>query len=131
MSEKKNMFTMPSMQPKSSSGESSDSLSPSFAEGSEVKASGPEVKLETPAHVGKPEIINPALENNSQVAALAPKKRIEVVALGKGFYNQRRLKEGDKFHINSESEFGSWFKCVDKEFEKKRVEFLKNKKAKK
>lgn len=61
----------------------------------------------------------------------APNKGIEVVATRFGFYNQDRKREGDIFFIKSEDEFGEWMKCVDSEMEKKRIEFYKNKKAKK
>ena len=81
--------------------------------------------------------VKPAIENfdenlQTQVAIRsAPKKGIEVVATRNGFYNQSRYREGDSFLIKSEQEFGEWMKCVDPEMEKKRIEFYKNRKAKK
>jgi hypothetical protein len=118
---------MPSIK-KLSSGESSsraDSLSP-FTEdsaGNSVESNVDEFK--------KPEYISAESNITSQVKIpVSVKKGIEVVATRKGFYNQMRCKEGDKFFVKSEIELGEWMKCVDPMFEKKRIEILKAKKAK-
>jgi hypothetical protein len=97
------------------------------------------VGLEVPSHIvevtpdeGRPSIVTPDNTNHSAVIVpKVPKTGIEVVAIGKGFYNQRRITEGTPFKIKSEAEFGSWFKCVDPDLEKKRVELLAAKKARK
>lgn len=93
-------------------------------------------ELNTPSHdeevFKKPEIVSPDQNSQTHVAIpLVSKKGIEVVAQRKGFYNQMRYREGDRFFIKNESEFGEWMKCVENVFEKKRIEFYKNKKAKK
>ena len=90
-------------------------------------------ELDAPVHNDeKPEFITPETTNKSEIKLpQAPtKKVIEVVATRKGFYNQNRIKEGEKFNLRSEAEFGEWFKCINPVLEKKRQEFLKNKKAK-
>jgi len=90
-------------------------------------------ELQAPIHeeILKPVIKNADNEDSSKVVISVPKKGIEVVAMAKGFYNQNRYVEGDKFSIRSEQEFGEWMKCVDPAMEKRRIEFYKNKKAKK
>lgn len=82
--------------------------------------------------VVKPTIISPddTLATETKIP-LAPAKGIDVVATGKGFYNQTRHREGDKFVVKSFEEIGSWMMCLDPVFEKKRQEILKNKKARK
>jgi hypothetical protein len=83
------------------------------------------------------EIVKPTLTTHEASVAnqfkmpMTSNKGIECVASRKGFYNQTRLREGDSFTLRSENEFGDWFKCVDKDLEKKRVEFIKMKKASK
>lgn len=52
-------------------------------------------------------------------AAPAAKKGIEVIALHKGFYQNRRKAEGDEFVIESFEHLGSWMKCKDKEMQAK------------
>lgn len=102
-----------------------------------VEKSTESLTLDAPSHEDAfqgPVIDTPEnnLNNKSEVSIpLVPKKGIEVVALRKGFYNQMRWNEGDKFLIRSEKEFGEWFKCTDSYYEKKRLEFYKEKKAKK
>lgn len=90
--------------------------------------------LDAPLHEDKP-IIETGDRSDSNKSILsvpsAPKKGIEVVALRDGFYNQMRKAQGSKFTIRDESEFGEWFRCVEPSFEKKRVNFYKEKKAKK
>lgn len=55
-------------------------------------------------------------------------KAIEVVALRKGFYNQRRIKEGKVFKVKNFDHLGTWTKCTDPVIEKQRLEKF-NKKA--
>jgi hypothetical protein len=128
------MPQMPGMPSSGASVQSDSSLSP-FAKDSGVNTSESDVMgLDTPSHEEekKPETISSQMNDVSQVKAPSvPKKGIEVVAIRKGFYNQTRYKEGDKFFIKSEESFGDWFSCVDPYFEKKRIEFYKSKKAKK
>jgi hypothetical protein len=128
---------MPQLNPLSSDASeinSGASLSP-LAEGSASAESS--VELNPPSHAEQDEFKKPVMlspEQNLQTQTkvpAAPRNGIEVVATRKGFYNQRRIKEGDEFKIRSEEEFGEWFKCKDAQFEKKRLEFVKNKKAKK
>lgn len=68
---------------------------------------------------------------NSLSISEAPKGGIEVVALRKGFYNQYRIREGERFKIRSLKEYGRWMQCVESKFEKQAQEFLKAKKARK
>lgn len=116
-----NLPSMPGFR-KQNSGESKDSLP--FTEDSANAESEVEIS-------SKPQIINPQDSNDSQVDVKASKKGIEVVATRKGFYNGSRLKEGDSFIVKSEEDLGEWMKCVDRSIEKKRVEILNSKKAKK
>lgn len=78
----------------------------------------------------RPSYITPESENSSVVKVAVPKKGIEVTATRKGFYNQQRLKQGDKFVVKKFENLGEWMVCDDDILEKKRVEFFKNKKAK-
>jgi hypothetical protein len=55
---------------------------------------------------------------------------IEVVANKPGFYKSRRKKVGDKFVVTRFSELGSWMTCVDPLIQKKHVEVLNERKAK-
>ena len=91
-------------------------------------------ELETPEHTEEfkaPEIDKGEFRNDSEklIPTISAKKAIECIADRKGFYNQERLEEGDKFKIKSEEEFGEWFHCVDPDLERKRKLFLKEKKA--
>jgi hypothetical protein len=116
-------------EPSSAESESrSDSVTSSFAEDSGDNSPESDVNYD---EFQKPVLQSPDMNIKTQVnVPLTPKRGIEVVAQRKGFYNQQRYKEGDKFLIKSEKEFGEWMKCIDPSFEKKRVEFLKAKKAK-
>lgn len=119
MSEEMKMPTMPT--PKDSSVQSVSTPSgSSLGEGASTEAPESEsVQYRTPKD-----------DNASNVVVTSKKsEKIEVVALRKGFYGQLRRKEGDKFKITSEKEFGDWFTCVDPVMEKKRKEFIKKKKA--
>lgn len=69
--------------------------------------------------------------SNSLENVMIPKGGIKVVALRKGFYNQNRLSKGAKFTVKSFDELGLWMRCEDSDLEKKRVQFLKEKKARK
>lgn len=108
-------------QPSSSAGDSSDVMS------------GESLGLTPPSHDDdRPTIISPDDTLATEIKApIAPSKGIEVVAMGFGFYNQSRKIEGDRFFVKSFEEVGSWMRCIDPLFEKKRVEFLKSKKASK
>ena len=80
----------------------------------------------------KQEYITPESSNSSSISI--PKfssKGIEVVATRKGFYNQRRISEGEKFIVKKKENLGEWMKCVDPALERERFNFFKNKKAKK
>lgn len=110
-------------------------LSPSSAESQKDSAVGetqssPEETFESLNP--KPQIANSEEKSNTTVnLPVVPKSGIEVVATRKGFYNQTRIKEGVEFKIKSEEDFGDWFKCKDPVFEKRRANFIKEKKAKK
>jgi hypothetical protein len=90
--------------------------------------------LSIPTHsepqVRPPVIIKDAGESDSEVKVMIPKEGIEVVATRKGFYNQNRYEPSDRFFVTSFEHLGEWMECVDKVFEKKRIEALKIKKAK-
>lgn len=133
------MPQMPSLpqQNQSSSAEVKASEVP-FTEGSVEKSAGPEVELNTPFHQESSPVADEFQVPQANVNVQEPsnemkmpqpvaKRGIPVVATRKGFYNQNRYKEGDKFSIRSEEEFGEWFKCVDPAMEAKRVKFLKDK----
>lgn len=126
---------MPQMPtPKLNSGaESHENSSPFAGASADEKSAESTLDLDVPLHEPvKPEIINPAANLSSQaVPPLAPSKGIEVVATRNGFYNQMRYRTGDKFFIRSEQEFGEWMKCVEPYLERKRLEFYRNKKARK
>ena len=66
-------------------------------------------------------------EAPQELAVFKPKSPagIEVVALQKGFYNQFRLKAGDKFLIPSMDKFGRWMKLADPKAEEARLKALK------
>ena len=108
----------------------------SVSDESDSKLDSSPIKLSVPLHdeeVFKKPLLNTPDSNNSSTIAvpLISKQGIEVVAIRKGFYNRNRYKEGDKFFIRSEEQFGEWMKCVDPILEKKRIELYKSKKAKK
>lgn len=58
----------------------------------------------------KPPVVDGAAMKEEVVAA---PKSIEVIALRKGFYKQRRIAEGARFRIDSMSQFGSWMMLAD------------------
>lgn len=75
--------------------------------------------------------ISPDEDINNNIDVPIPKEGIKVTATMKGFYGQMRKKVGDEFNVKCFEDLGTWTKCKDKELEKKRKEFFKNKKAKK
>ena len=100
----------------------------------EMDAVGSEDVLNAPSHeeIVKPTIISQEEKiSNSIVAPRIPRSGIDVVADRNGFYNQERISEGRPFKVKSFEELGEWMRCIDPDLEKKRVEFFKNKKAKK
>jgi len=56
------------------------------------------------------------------------KEGFEAIATRPGFYNQFRLKTDDQFTIDSFEAVGDWMRMVDPDHEKKRVQFLREKK---
>ena len=87
---------------------------------------------EIPIVNDKPEYITPDTNNNSVVnVPKFPTKGIEVVAMRKGFYNQKRISEGEKFICKKKEDLGTWMKCLDFDLERERLKFFKDKKAKK
>ncbi len=101
-------------------------------------------ELEVPSKEGASDLIAPdhalvkpiteSFEEKSNSSIVAPKiskSGIEVVALRNGFYNQHRLVEGNVFVVKSFEDLGEWMKCIDPDLQKKHLENLKNKKAKK
>lgn len=116
------MPSMPSLktQGTSSSESSGSDLSPSFAEDS--------VSSDAGSAKENPAIIDPSKSGNlAEVRTV--RRGIEVVALEKGFYNQNRIAEGNRFTIKSEEDFGTWFRCIDPVMEGKRLEAIKNKRV--
>ena len=90
-----------------------------------------EFDLQAPEHV-KPMMNEPEDTMRSFVTTKKiVKDGIQVVATRLAFYNQTRIKDGDLVTIKSTDDFGEWMRCVDPDFEKQRLEFLRNKKAKK
>lgn len=79
----------------------------------------------------KPSIIEPGKTSSEVSLPSTSKAGIEVVAERKGFYNQQRLENGDKFLIKNETKFGGWFKCVDPLIELRRKAYCERKKVKK
>ena len=87
-----------------------------------------EIKVEAEV---KPEYITPEKNNDSVVnIPKFPKNGIKVVATRKGFYNQKRISEGEEFVIKCKEHLGEWMQCTDKALERERVKFFKEKKAK-
>lgn len=91
--------------------------------------SSPSEGLTPPSHEEeKVKIINPDNDNDSTVAVPLSKQGIEVIATRKGFYGQRRVPKGETFSVASFADLGEWMICTDKEQEKKRQQFFKEKK---
>ena len=115
---------LPSFKKNNEDAQSLTAPSPSSEDSLENQDESSDVELNV-----KPELLNAKSDSKTEIKVSAPKGGIPVVATRKGFYNQTRLKEGAEFKIKDESEFGDWFKCVDSQFEKMRLDFIKNKKA--
>ena len=110
--------------------DSGATLTPPSHEGDSNKEA--ENETQAPVELQRPEINRPESEiSNNVEAPMIPKEGIKVVALRKGFYNQNRIREGDKFIVKSFKQLGEWMRCEDKDLEEKRKEMLKNKKARK
>lgn len=80
--------------------------------------------------IEKVEVIDAAESESEIKLPKVPVGGIEVVATRKGFFGQQRYKKDDKFFVKSFEELGEWMKCSDSNFEKQRVAFFKEKKAK-
>lgn len=86
--------------------------------------------LEAELELPKPIINNPEGDNRSVISIPeTPKTGIEVRASRDGFYNQSRYAEGQTFIVSDWSKVGMWMVCVDPFLEKKRLQLLKDKKA--
>lgn len=70
----------------------------------------------------------PQVDKQPEVKPEAQPSSMEVVAMRDGFMFNTRIKEGDKFSIKSEEQFGSWFRCLDPKMEEKRIKYLEDKK---
>lgn len=71
-------------------------------------------------------------DNDSNVSIpKPPKDGIEVVATRKGFYNQTRLNEGQKFKVRKKEDLATWMECVEPALERERIKLLNEKRAKK
>lgn len=79
----------------------------------------------------KPIIDNPSSTDSVISVSNMSASGIEVIATRKGFYNQTRVYEGQEFKVKDFDALGEWMKCIDPVVEKKRVQFFKDKKAKK
>lgn len=84
-----------------------------------------------PSHEEKVQVIKPEDDNDSIIPVPLTKQVIKVVATRKGFYGQERISEGTEFSVSSFKVLGEWMKCLEPEMEKKRLQFFKDKKAKK
>ena len=123
---------MPKLNNSSSDAKEINSLASSSPLAEDSAPAGSNVSLSVPFHEEKPKLENSESKNSSNVVApLVPNKGIEVVAMSAGFYNQKRIGEGESFVIKSFDQIGAWMKCKNPELEKKRVEFYELKKAKK
>lgn len=121
MSEETKIPGMPGLQQKSEEAEGSSQDDSSLQPPSHEEVN----------HFEPPKYDSPEQSLSSEVdVPVVPKQGIEVVATRKGFYNQTRRVEGDEFFVKEFGELGDWMKCVDKHFEKKRVEAIKAKKQK-
>jgi hypothetical protein len=84
-----------------------------------VVESAPEQGAEVAAEVQVPVVPQPPVSLSPPVQkevelpkAKAKSGPIQVVATRKGFFNNHRLNEGDKFVIDSEDQLGSWMKKI-------------------
>jgi hypothetical protein len=55
---------------------------------------------------------------------------VQVVAMREGFFDQKRIKEGDVFMIGNMNQLGSWMKITDAKLEAERRKKEKEAKAK-
>ena len=67
---------------------------------------------------------------NNSFELSKPKGEILVVATSRGFYDNRRISEGQKLTVRSFESLGQWMKCVDPRVELERLKFFKEKKQK-
>lgn len=77
----------------------------------------------------RPDKIQPL--NHSQVALPKPNlghKPIEVEAIAKGMWQQRRMMPGDRFFVPRMDKVGNWMKCVDPDLEKEHQALMKQRK---
>lgn len=110
------------------SGEEGSSLPTPIEQPSDSSEEG----LVPPSHEEeKVQVISPDDDNDSIVPVPLTKQVIKVVATRKGFYGQERIPAGREFSVSSFKALGEWMKCLDPEMEKKRIQFFKDKKAKK
>lgn len=87
--------------------------------------------LNVPSHEeDRPKIFDPGKSESNTIVSKISKSGIEVVAVRKGFYNQHRKKEGEKFIVSSIEKMGEWMRCVDPIMEKERQKFFGDKKKK-
>lgn len=120
--------SMPSMPSAKSLSDSDERISTLIASELESSPKNEDSALEVPDH--KPEI-NTSGSNSNIEAIVISKNEIKVVALRKGFYNQHRLKDGEEFTVKKFDELGEWMKCLDPDLQKKHLENIKVKKARK
>lgn len=59
-------------------------------------------------------------DNSTVFLQKVPAEGIECIADRKGFYNQNRIEESEKFYLAGPEDFGSWFRCVNPDWEKAR-----------
>lgn len=90
-----------------------------------------EEKITNELVLEKPQLNDPEKNDSVVTVANMSQSGIKVVATRKGFYNQTRISEGQSFIIRSFEEVAEWMSCVDPIIEKKRIQFIKDKKAKK
>lgn len=57
-------------------------------------------------------------------------EKIEVIAIGLGFYAPDRKQVGDRFFVPSMEKVGSWMKCVDPALEALHLRMMKEKRQK-
>ena len=115
-------------------GETQPVVTSSLSEGmSGEEVNTPTPELQAPVHEEEKVIIESAEEviSSNVDIPVVTSNGIEVVAVRGGFFNQQRLSEGAEFKVKKFEQLGEWMKCKDKALERKRVEFFKNKKAKK
>lgn len=125
------MPTMPLMNDKNKDDVSSDmSVSSLSGEVSNDASLGEELKA--PNHEDKPVEYVDASKSSSEVETpIVSRNGIAVKATRLGFFANRRYKKGDTFNVMTFQQLGDWMTCEDPIIERKRLEFIKSKKAKK